>query len=128
MEQNVNQAPLAFINKSPTAWHAVENLSARLDGAGFRELSEGERWAGVPVQRDSNRADIPGGSTIGHISLTHVSVCSLDAGLAQLAMHSCYETAGARDTVYLIKAARQFYSSTLRSSAGGYTIAVQRRP
>ena len=128
MEQNINQALLAFIDRSPTAWHAVENLRARLDGAGFRELSEGERWAGVPVQRYSNRADIRGGSTLGHISLKHVSICSVDAGLAQLAMHSCYETAGAQDTVYMIKAARQFYSSSLRSSDGGFTIVDQRRP
>lgn len=128
MEQNINQELLAFINKSPTPWHAVKNLSARLDGAGFRELSEGERRAGVPVQRYSNRADIRGGSTLGHISLKHVSVCSVDAGLAQLAMHSCYETAGAQDTVYMIKAARQFYSSSLRSGDGGFTIVDQRRP
>lgn len=104
---------------------AQRYTSDAVSAAVFAEIC---RRAGVPVQRYSNRADLPGGSTLGHISLTHVSVCSVDAGLAQLAMHSCYETAGARDTVYMIRAAREFYSSALRSGAGGYTIAEQRRP
>lgn len=69
--------------------------------------------AGVPVQHFSNRADMPGGSTLGNISSAHVAVDCVDVGLAQLAMHSACETAGARDTGYLIQAAREFYSSWL---------------
>ena len=60
----------------------------------------------MPVQRYSNRADKPGGSTLGHISLSHLSLDCVDIGLAQLAMHSCYETAGSKDTDYLIRAMR----------------------
>ena len=37
-------------------------------------------------------------------------------GLAQLAMHSCYETAGAKDTEHLLRAARAFYGSGYRVS------------
>ena len=70
--------------------------------------------AGVPVQRFTNRADIPGGSTLGNISTAHVSIDSVDIGLAQLAMHSAYETAGAKDTEYLIKAAKEFFSSEFK--------------
>ena len=44
--------------------------------------------AGVPVQHFHNRSDLPGGSTLGNISGSHVSVNTLDIGLAQLAMHS----------------------------------------
>ena len=44
--------------------------------------------AGVPVQTYCNRADVPGGSTLGNISLAHVSVPTADIGLPQLAMHS----------------------------------------
>ena len=76
------------------------------------------RRAGVPVQRFTNRADKPGGSTLGHISTSHVSVSSVDIGLAQLAMHSAYETAGVKDTEYLIRAAAAFYGCPYRVSGG----------
>ncbi len=65
----------------------------------------------VPIQRYSNRPDLHGGTTMGNISLSHVSIPALDVGLAQLAMHSSYETAGAKDTEYLIRAGRAFYAS-----------------
>lgn len=67
----------------------------------------------VPVQTYCNRADIPGGSTLGNISLGHVSVPTVDIGLAQLAMHSCYETAAVADAVCLEKAMEAYYGSTL---------------
>jgi len=38
-----------------------------------------------------------GGSTLGHISSTQLSVRGADIGLPQLAMHSCYETAACAD-------------------------------
>lgn len=76
------------------------------------------RRSGVPTQRFTNRADLAGGSTLGNISSAHVAVDTVDIGLAQLAMHSAYETAGALDTEYLIRAAAGFYSSSLRRSAG----------
>lgn len=75
--------------------------------------------AGVPVQTYCNRADIPGGSTLGHISLTHVSVPTADIGLAQLAMHSCYETAAVADLAHLENAMGAFYGSVLEPKADG---------
>ena len=80
------------------------------------------RDAGVPVQRFTNRADMPGGSTLGNISSAHVSVDTVDIGLPQLAMHSCYETAGARDTEYLIRAARELFSRSFRRGRNGMEI------
>ena len=65
--------------------------------------------AGVPVQHFTNRSDVAGGSTLGHISNTHVSLNTVDIGLAQLAMHSCCETAGTKDLEYLIRALRQLW-------------------
>ena len=56
----------------------------------------------VPYQTFTNRSDILGGSTLGNISNAHVSLNTIDIGLAQLAMHSTYETAGAKDVTYLI--------------------------
>ncbi len=66
--------------------------------------------AGVPCQTYANRSDISGGSTLGRISVAHVSIPSADIGLPQLAMHSAVETAGARDTDYGIRLFRTFWS------------------
>ena len=66
--------------------------------------------AGVPVQHFANRSDIPGGSTLGNISNAHVSMSTVDIGLAQLAMHSACETAGTKDPDYLIRAMEAFWS------------------
>lgn len=69
--------------------------------------------ANVPLQHFANRSDMAGGGTLGNISSTKVSVPTIDIGLAQLAMHSSYETAGALDTVYMYDALKAFYNTTL---------------
>lgn len=66
--------------------------------------------AGVPCQSYANRSDIAGGSTLGNISTAQVSVNTVDIGLAQLAMHSALETAGAKDIDYLLKALQVYYN------------------
>jgi len=78
--------------------------------------------ADVPVQTYCNRADMPGGSTLGNISLSQVAVPSVDIGLPQLAMHSCYETAGVKDIAYLVDAIATFYGADLEMRAGGFTL------
>ena len=65
--------------------------------------------AGVPVQHFANRSDMAGGSTLGNLSNAHVSMNTVDIGLAQLAMHSACETAGTKDLDYLIRAMRAFW-------------------
>jgi aspartyl aminopeptidase len=77
---------------------------------------------GVPCQDYANRADMPGGSTLGNIANTKVSLNSVDIGLAQLAMHSSYETAGADDTDYMIKALTEFYAQSINISGNSYEI------
>ncbi len=66
--------------------------------------------AGVPYQTYFNRSDQVGGSTLGNISTSHVSLSSVDVGLPQLAMHSAVETAGTTDTTYARKAFEAFYA------------------
>lgn len=66
--------------------------------------------AQIPYQTYTNRADIAGGSTLGNISISHASIPSADVGLAQLAMHSAFETAGTKDTAYFVALAETFYS------------------
>lgn len=98
------------------------NLSYTTDGLSAAIFRKVCAKAEVPVQTYCNRADVPGGSTLGNISLGHVSVPSVDIGLAQLAMHSCYETAGVKDAQYLEEAMTAYYSSTLRVSAEQYIL------
>ena len=73
----------------------------------------------MPVQSYVNRSDIAGGSTLGNISNSHVSLNTVDIGLAQLAMHSTYETAGIKDIAYMIKAITQFYKTNIHKDKDG---------
>ena len=77
-----------------------------VSAAVFKELC---REAEVPYQTFVNRSDMAGGSTLGNISNTQAAMNTVDIGLPQLAMHSAYETAGVKDTEYLIHAAKVFY-------------------
>lgn len=98
------------------------NLSYTSNGlstAVFRKICAD---AGVPTQTFYNRADLRGGSTLGRISLSQVSVPSVDIGLAQLAMHSCYETAGAEDPIHLENAMAAYYSTSLQATSGGFSM------
>lgn len=67
----------------------------------------------VPHQNFLNRSDMLGGSTLGNISNSRVSLNTVDIGLPQLAMHSPYETVGAKDTFYLVEAMKQFFRSSI---------------
>ena len=82
----------------------------------FRMICE---KAGVPLQYFANRSDEAGGSTLGNIAMTQVSMNTVDIGLPQLAMHSAYETAGVKDTEYMVKAVETFYASHIQADSDG---------
>ena len=84
--------------------------SDAVSAALFREIC---READAPVQMYANRADMPGGSTLGNIANTQVSLNTVDIGLPQLAMHSAYETAGAEDTAHMVRALTVFYGKRI---------------
>ena len=67
----------------------------------------------IPYQTFANRSDIIGGSTLGNLSNTVVSMNAVDIGLPQLSMHSAYETAGALDVLYAIEALRAFFETNI---------------
>ena len=90
------------IKFSASQKYCTDGVSAAI----FRDLCQ---RAGVPVQTFVNRSDMAGGSTLGNISNTQVALNTVDIGLPQLAMHSPYETAGVKDTGYLIRAAEEFF-------------------
>lgn len=78
--------------------------------------------AEAATQSYYNRADLPGGSTLGHISLAHVSVPTVDIGLAQLAMHSSFETGAISDIEALVKAMTALYSTALEVRGQEYIL------
>lgn len=70
--------------------------------------------ANVPVQNFANKSDERGGSTLGNLSNSQVSLHAVDIGLPQLAMHSSYETAGSKDSEYAYKALKEYYSKNIK--------------
>ena len=95
--------------------YCTDGLSAAI----FRKVCA---KADVKVQTYCNRADIPGGSTLGNISLSHVSVPTADIGLPQLAMHSCYETAAVADAIALEEAMAVYFGSSLSMGEAGFQL------
>ena len=67
--------------------------------------------ADVPVQRFVNRTDLACGSTIGPTTAAELGIPVVDAGCAQLAMHSARETAGSHDPGWFLAALREFLAS-----------------
>ena len=85
-------------------------------GAAFAEIC---KKAGVPVQIAANRADVPGGSTLGNLLGHQILIPMVDIGLAQLAMHSAMETASCKDAEYMAKAVAEFYNTPISQPVDG---------
>ncbi len=82
----------------------------------FKAICESAK---VPYQFFANRSDEAGGSTLGNIAMSQVSVNSVDIGLAQLAMHSSYESAGVEDAKHMENACNTFFDSCIREVESG---------
>lgn len=92
-------------------WNANQKYTTDgVSDAFFRTVCE---RCSAKVQSYYNRADMLGGSTLGSISNTKVSIPTVDIGLAQLAMHSANETAGAEDLPFMINALTEFLSTSI---------------
>lgn len=97
-------------------WNANQKYTTDgVSDAVFRTVCE---RCGAKVQSYYNRADMLGGSTLGSISNTKVSIPTVDIGLAQLAMHSAVETAGAEDVSHLVKALTEFFATSIKKWGG----------
>ncbi len=86
------------------------NQKYTTDGASAARVRLLAEKAGVPLQVFVNHSDLPGGSTLGNISGNQVPVPSADIGIAQLAMHSPYETCGKGDTEKMIMLAKELFA------------------
>lgn len=87
-----------------------------MTAAVFEELC---RKHEIPVQHFANRADMPGGSTLGNLLSHQLSIPMLDIGLPQLAMHSAVETAGCQDVDDMVRVIRAFYESGICQTKDG---------
>ncbi len=96
--------------------YATDSTSAAI----FRVIC---KRAGIPCQLFNNHSDMASGGTLGNICTSQVSINTIDVGLAQLAMHSCYETAGSKDLDYMISAMTEYYNSRVElTSSGTYQV------
>ena len=88
----------------------MKYTSDGLSSSVIKKLCENE---GLAYQEYFNRSDMAGGSTLGNISISHVSMLSVDIGLAQLAMHSNYEVCGSKDIEAMIKLIKKFFETSI---------------
>lgn len=63
----------------------------------------------IPYKKFSNRSDMRGGSTLGSISSSLLSMKAVDVGVPVLAMHSARELMGCRDQQALVDLATKFF-------------------
>lgn len=98
------------------------NMAYTSDAYSSSFIKEMFNKAKLNYQEFSNRSDLRGGSTLGNISSTQISLHTVDIGIPQLAMHSCYETLGVNDLLDMVKLAATFYSSIFKLEEDGFQI------
>lgn len=113
-----NHHELSDADNAPTVNGGVvvkfnANQKYTTDSISVAIFTEACRACGVKHQTYYNRADMPGGSTLGSIANTKVSIPTVDVGLPQLAMHSAVETAGANDLCDMVSVLTRLYSSNI---------------
>lgn len=99
-----------YMNDGVVVKHATRYATDGVTAAIFHRICE---KSGVPTQDFYNHSSNPGGGTLGLISGSHVSIPTVDIGLAQLSMHSPYESAGKADVAHMINAMKAFYEAVL---------------
>ena len=110
-----------YLNGGVVVKHSPRYASDALTAGLFQRICQ---KAGVPVQVYYNNSKIPGGGTLGNLSGSHMALPTVDIGLAQLSMHSPYETAGAKDLDYMVWAMQAFYESVI-TQTGREEYAIQ---
>lgn len=119
-----DQSNRPYLNGGVVIKYGVRYATDSVSEAIFKRICA---LANVPYQTYSNRSDMAGGSTLGNISNTQVALNTVDIGAAQLAMHSCYETAGACDTKYMVDAITAFYNSVImHEGCGNYSVKLKK--
>lgn len=100
IEKTENDSPVV-LNKGVVLKHNA-NMHYCSEGLSSSLIVSLGKENNLNIQEYFNRSDIRGGGTLGNISISHVSILSVDIGLPQLAMHSNYETMGSKDYLDMI--------------------------
>lgn len=66
----------------------------------------------IPFQQFVNRADMPGGSTLGSLLSANLPIRTMDIGIPILAMHSARELMGTKDQEHLNTLLQYFFTTT----------------
>lgn len=119
-----NHAEKADITSQPKMNHGIvikynANQQYTTDAVSASIFKKILNIADIPYQEFANRSDIPSGSTLGNLLNQQISLNTIDVGAAQLAMHSSYETAGTKDTSYLIDGLKSFYKTKICYKSDG---------
>ena len=99
-----------FLNNGILIIREKDTTTDSISSSIFKEIC---KKAKVPFQDYTSRNDMTTGSTLSSLSIRHVSIDSIDVGLAQLAMHSANEVIGSNDPYYLYKAFKKFFNISL---------------
>ena len=102
-----------FLNQGIVLKHNM-NLRYTTDALSEAILVEVAKKANLKLQHYTNRSDQRGGSTLGAILQSHLSIPCVDIGLPQLSMHANYELAGSKDYLDLIKLSKVFYETNIQ--------------
>ena len=95
------------------------NLAYTTDALSFALFTSILKENNLTYQVFANKSDSRGGSTLGHLSQEHVSIDTIDIGLAQLAMHSSNETCGVYDIDVMVNGLTAFYNKHLSKDKEG---------
>ena len=106
----VDPVSRVFMNKGIVIkFNAAQSYSSdSISSAIFMKICKN---VNVPYQIFTNKSGTRGGGTLGNLSIGQVSINTVDIGLAQLAMHSCFETSGTIDNEYMQMAIKEFYDN-----------------
>ena len=96
----INEGPVIKVNAKQR--YATNSITSSI----FRKICSDSN---IPLQTFVSRSDIGCGSTIGPIVSSRLGIPTLDVGIPQLAMHSCRETAGVKDPIFLEKGLTKFF-------------------
>ena len=97
------------LNSGVVIKHHINYTTDALSSSLFKGVCDS---ADVLYQDFACKSDMRCGFTLGGVSLSHVSIDSVDIGLPQLAMHSANEMIGADDLSYMYEALNEFYRTT----------------
>ena len=96
----INEGPVIKVNAKQR--YATNSITSSI----FRKICSDSN---IPLQTFVSRSDLGCGSTIGPIVSSRLGIPTLDVGIPQLAMHSCRETAGVKDPIFLEKGLTKFF-------------------